>query len=76
MVELGVALVDGVERTPRTSFKSVGVAVQDWAIARLLAEEIPLNRARDSRGQPPADVIGAVSGANHSGNRRQSPWRR
>jgi len=37
-VELGVALTEGVERTPRTTFKSVGVAVQDWAIARLLAD--------------------------------------
>jgi ornithine cyclodeaminase len=37
MVELGVALNEGVHRTPRTSFKSVGVAVQDWAVANLLA---------------------------------------
>lgn len=37
MVELGVALSEGVNRTPRTSFKSVGVAVQDWAVADLLA---------------------------------------
>ena len=38
LVELGVALTEGVDRTPRTSFKSVGVAVQDWAVARLLAD--------------------------------------
>jgi ornithine cyclodeaminase len=38
LVELGGALTNGVERTPRTSFKSVGVAVQDWAVARLLAD--------------------------------------
>jgi ornithine cyclodeaminase/alanine dehydrogenase-like protein (mu-crystallin family) len=38
LVELGVALTQGVDRTPRTSFKSVGVAVQDWAVARRLAE--------------------------------------
>jgi ornithine cyclodeaminase len=37
MVELGVALTEGIHRTPRTSFKSVGVAVQDWAVANLLA---------------------------------------
>jgi ornithine cyclodeaminase/alanine dehydrogenase-like protein (mu-crystallin family) len=37
MVELGVALTEGVDRTPRTSFKSVGVAVQDWAVAHRLA---------------------------------------
>jgi len=37
-VELGTALTDGVEQTPRTTFKSVGLAVQDWAIARLLAD--------------------------------------
>jgi ornithine cyclodeaminase/alanine dehydrogenase-like protein (mu-crystallin family) len=39
LIELGVALTEGVERTARTSFKSVGVAVQDWAIARLLVQE-------------------------------------
>lgn len=38
LVELGAALVNGVDRQSRTVFKSVGVAVQDWAIARLLAE--------------------------------------
>jgi ornithine cyclodeaminase len=38
LVELGVALTEGLDRTPRTSFKSVGVAVQDWAVARLLAD--------------------------------------
>lgn len=37
MVELGTALTEGVDRTPRTSFKSVGVAVQDWAVAAILA---------------------------------------
>ena len=37
-VELGVALTEGVGRTPRTTFKSVGVAAQDWAIARALAD--------------------------------------
>ena len=39
LVELGAAPTDAVERTQRTVFKSVGVAVQDWAIARLLADE-------------------------------------
>ncbi len=38
LVELGVALTEGVDRTPRTSFKSVGVAVQDWAVAQRLAD--------------------------------------
>src|SRR5690606_11743947 len=39
LVELGTALDGGLpERAPRTVFKSVGVAVQDWALARLLAE--------------------------------------
>ncbi|WP_432479547.1 ornithine cyclodeaminase family protein [Nocardioides sp. GXQ0305] len=37
-VELGVALTGGVEPTPRTTFKSVGVAAQDWAVGRLLAD--------------------------------------
>jgi ornithine cyclodeaminase/alanine dehydrogenase-like protein (mu-crystallin family) len=37
-VELGVALTEGVDRTPRTTFKSVGVAAQDWAIGRALAD--------------------------------------
>lgn len=38
LVELGVALTDGIRPTPRTTFKSVGVAMQDWAIGRLLAD--------------------------------------
>jgi ornithine cyclodeaminase len=38
LVELGTALTEGIDRTPRTSFKSVGVAVQDWAVARRLAD--------------------------------------
>ncbi len=40
LVELGHALRRGppAERCGRTVFKSVGVAVQDWAVARLLAD--------------------------------------
>lgn len=39
LVEIGRALVDGsVERSGRTVFKTVGIAVQDWVIARLLVE--------------------------------------
>lgn len=38
LLELGVALDRGVDRTPRTTFKSVGVAMQDWAVGRLLAD--------------------------------------
>ncbi|WP_017624191.1 ornithine cyclodeaminase family protein [Nocardiopsis chromatogenes] len=39
--ELGPALAKGEGgRGPRTVFKSVGVAVQDWAIAHLLAERV------------------------------------
>ncbi|RSM56143.1 ornithine cyclodeaminase [Amycolatopsis sp. WAC 01376] len=38
LIELGTALTDGVpKRSGRTVFKSVGVAMQDWAIADLLA---------------------------------------
>jgi ornithine cyclodeaminase len=37
-VELGVALTRGAAPTPRTTFKSVGVAAQDWAVGRLLAD--------------------------------------
>ena len=40
MVELGTGLTTGVRPTPRTTFKSVGVAVQDWAVARLLANAV------------------------------------
>lgn len=41
LVEIGDALQTGARRrTGRTVFKSVGVAVQDWAIARLLAERL------------------------------------
>ncbi|MGK4591396.1 ornithine cyclodeaminase family protein [Amycolatopsis sp. w19] len=48
LIELGTALTDGVVKPGgRTVFKSVGVAMQDWAIARLLAarqasQRIPL----------------------------------
>ncbi|WP_410579323.1 ornithine cyclodeaminase family protein [Amycolatopsis sp. lyj-108] len=38
LIELGTALTDGIpKRSGRTVFKSVGVAMQDWAIADLLA---------------------------------------
>jgi ornithine cyclodeaminase len=37
LTELGVALTSGADHGPRTVFKTVGVAVQDWVIARLLA---------------------------------------
>ncbi|HEX7307952.1 ornithine cyclodeaminase family protein [Lentzea sp.] len=37
LVELGAALGNPPLRQGRTVFKSVGVAVQDWAVARLLA---------------------------------------
>jgi ornithine cyclodeaminase/alanine dehydrogenase-like protein (mu-crystallin family) len=38
LIELGSALREGTfGRKPRTVFKTVGVAAQDWAIARLLA---------------------------------------
>lgn len=38
LIELGSALRQGIsERKQRTVFKTVGVAAQDWAIARLLA---------------------------------------
>lgn len=39
LTELGTALTaEPAEDAPRTVFKSVGVAMQDWAIARLLAD--------------------------------------
>ncbi|MGH3996255.1 MAG: ornithine cyclodeaminase family protein [Pseudonocardiaceae bacterium] len=37
LIELGTALRHPPARSPRTVFKTVGVAAQDWAIARLLA---------------------------------------
>jgi ornithine cyclodeaminase len=43
LVEIGTALLSGppgVERPRRTVFKSVGVAMQDWAIADLLASRL------------------------------------
>ncbi|MFP3989646.1 ornithine cyclodeaminase family protein [Streptomyces sp. E11-3] len=41
LTELGTALTaPGAEYGKRTVFKSVGVAVQDWAIARLLADRL------------------------------------
>jgi ornithine cyclodeaminase/alanine dehydrogenase-like protein (mu-crystallin family) len=41
LTELGAALSAGMQRTGgRTVFKSVGVAMQDWAIAQLLAQRL------------------------------------
>jgi ornithine cyclodeaminase/alanine dehydrogenase-like protein (mu-crystallin family) len=38
LIELGAALREGARATKkRTVFKSVGIAAQDWAIARVLA---------------------------------------
>ncbi|MFK0297144.1 ornithine cyclodeaminase family protein [Streptomyces sp. NPDC090442] len=46
LTELGTVLAAGLpERTARTVFKTVGVAVQDWAIAALLARHC-LTQAR------------------------------
>lgn len=42
LVELGQALGDGIETQPRTVFKSVGLAIQDWAVARAVAERAGL----------------------------------
>lgn len=40
LTELGTALTVGpADHGPRTVFKSVGVAMQDWAVARLLADK-------------------------------------
>lgn len=36
--ELGRVLPRGLQAGPRTVFKSVGLAIQDWAVARLVAE--------------------------------------
>lgn len=42
LMEIGQALGDGaVVRSGRTVFKTVGVAMEDWAVARLLAERYP-----------------------------------
>lgn len=49
LVEIGGALRHGVPPTTgRTVFKTVGVAVQDWAIARLLAAKSISNQARSA----------------------------
>ncbi|MDA2806871.1 ornithine cyclodeaminase family protein [Nocardiopsis suaedae] len=40
LTELGPALAKGGGFGPRTVFKSVGVAIQDWAVAHLLAERV------------------------------------
>ena len=46
LIELGSALRTGVcDRKQRTVFKTVGVAAQDWAIARLLASKFLPGRA-------------------------------
>ncbi|MCL2780906.1 MAG: ornithine cyclodeaminase family protein [Actinomycetia bacterium] len=40
LLELGDALAAPPARTPRTVFKSVGLAIQDWAVAKLLADAL------------------------------------
>lgn len=41
LVELGTALTQGsLDRSGRTVFKTVGVAMQDWAIMRMLADRL------------------------------------
>ena len=37
LVEVGDLVAGGVPHTPRTVFKTVGIAVQDWALMRLLS---------------------------------------
>jgi len=45
LIELGSALRKGIsDRKQRTVFKTVGVAAQDWAIARLLATKFLPNQ--------------------------------
>jgi ornithine cyclodeaminase/alanine dehydrogenase-like protein (mu-crystallin family) len=45
LIELGSALRKGIfESKPRTVFKTVGVAAQDWAIAQLLAKKFLPNQ--------------------------------
>ncbi|MDQ0945888.1 hypothetical protein [Streptomyces sp. V1I1] len=42
LTELGTALTSApADHGKRTVFKMVGVAMQDWAIARLLADKFP-----------------------------------
>jgi ornithine cyclodeaminase len=40
LITLGAALADPPPQTPRTVFKSVGLAMQDWVVARLLAQRL------------------------------------
>jgi ornithine cyclodeaminase len=40
LVPLGAALSDPPPPSPRTVFKSVGLAMQDWVVARLLADRL------------------------------------
>lgn len=40
LIELGQALLTPPQPTPRMVFKTVGIAIQDWAIARLLAAKL------------------------------------
>jgi len=39
LTELGTALTSGADGGTRTVFKTVGIAMQDWAVARLLADK-------------------------------------
>ena len=87
LVELGVALTDGVERTPRTSFKSVGVA--DAGLGGGAAARATVPGLISPRGSPRLDaadlraqlgvggrVGGAAAGDVDAGRRRRHRRRR
>lgn len=40
LLELGIVLSAGIPPSARTVFKSVGLAIQDWAVARLVSEKV------------------------------------
>jgi ornithine cyclodeaminase len=55
LLELGAALGNPPAVGGRTVFKSVGLAVQDWAVGRLLGEAVGRARSEEaSVGEPPA----------------------
>ena len=50
LIELGVVLGGGLEPLGRTVFKSVGLAIQDWAIGHALATSLPHTPALGDAG--------------------------
>jgi ornithine cyclodeaminase/alanine dehydrogenase-like protein (mu-crystallin family) len=64
LTELGRLLVDPpAELSGLTVFKSVGIAIQDWAIARLISERLVHELATATNGHDARELAVPLDGA-------------